>query len=181
MNQQCVVGVFENVAGARPTLHELEQAGFSKDDVSLVTSCVEGQSENPEMLEFGDKSASRAVQGASAGGLVGFLLGSPLLLLPGVGPILIAGPIMLGSMAGGFLGAMAGWGVDAGNLKKYDQQVREGAVLVIVQGAPDDVARAQQILRDSSATEVNLHAKSSTDSPEIDDRPAQASTHQPSL
>jgi len=174
MDQQCVVGVFDSLSTTRSILEKLEQAGYSDAQVSLVTSSVENQVKDEEMLEYGDKSGVKAAKGAGMGGLVGLLLGSPLLLIPGVGPLLIAGPLAMGltgGIVGGFMGAMAGWGVEPDNLAKYEQKVQDGAVLIVVQGAPDEVARAHGILSEEPTAEVFLHAKSSTDSPEVDDRP----------
>jgi len=171
MDQQCVVGVFNDPSSARQALAALEKAGFSHEHVSLVTSNVKEQVEDEEMLEFGDQAAERAVTGAGIGGLVGFLLSSPLLMAPGIGPVLVAGPIAVGGIVGGFLGAMTGWGVEPNNVQKYQQLVQQGAELIVVQGDPVAVVRAHAILEEESAAEVYLHAQSSTDSPEIDDRP----------
>jgi hypothetical protein len=173
MNQQCVVGVMESLGDARAVLERLEQAGFTEDQVSLVTSNVEKQLEDEEMLEYGDTTGAKAAKGAGIGGLVGFLLGTPILMIPGVGPLLIAGPLAMGvtgGIVGGFLGSMVGWGIEPDNLEKYEAKVREGAVLVVVEGAPDEVVRAHGILSEGPAVEVNMHMKSGVDSPEIDDR-----------
>lgn len=174
MAQQCVVGIFSALDAARPALEALEQENYSDKQVSLVTSSVEKQVENEEMLEYGDKGAEKAAKGAGVGGLIGMLLGAPLLMVPGVGPLVIAGPLamgMTGGIVGGFLGAMSGWGVEPENVEKYQQKVTDGAVLIVVEGPPDEVARAHEILSANSPEEVRLHAKSGTDSPGIDDRP----------
>lgn len=173
MDQQCVVGVFESLPTARAMLERLEEAGYSHDQVSLVTTSVEKQVEDEEMLEYGDTSGVKAAKGAGMGGLAGLILGSPLLMIPGVGPLLIAGPLAMGltgGIVGGFMGAMTGWGVEPDNLAMYEQKVRDGEVLIVVQGAPDEVARAHGILSEGPVQEVRLHARSSDDSPEIDDR-----------
>jgi hypothetical protein len=66
---------------------------------------------------------------------------------------------------------MSGWGVEPENVEKYQQKVTEGAVLIVVEGPPDEVARAHELLSAHSPEEVRLHARSGTDSPEVDDRP----------
>lgn len=173
MDQQCVVGIFKNLEAAQPALENLEQENFSEKQVSLVTTSVVGQVENEEMLEYGDKGAMKAAKGAGMGGLVGMLLGAPMLMVPGIGPLVVAGPLamgMTGGIVGGFLGAMTGWGVEPENVEKYQQMVTEGAVLIVVEGPPDEVARAHELLSANSPEEVRLHAKSGTDSPEVDDR-----------
>jgi uncharacterized membrane protein len=173
MNQQCVVGIFSDLNATRSALEALEKENFTEKQVSLVTSSVENQVKNEEMLEYGDKGAMKAAKGAGMGGLVGMLLGAPMLMVPGVGPLVVAGPLAMGltgGIVGGFLGAMTGWGVEPDNVEKYQQMVTEGAVLIVVEGPPDEVARAHELLSAHSPDEVRLHAKSGTDSPEVDDR-----------
>jgi hypothetical protein len=174
MAQQCVVGVFGSRNLTRVVIEGLEQAGFSEEQVSLVTTNVEQQVENEEMLDYGDKSAEKATKGAGMGGLAGLLLGAPLMMIPGIGPLIVAGPLamaMTGGIVGGFLGAMVGWGVEPNNVEMYQKKVQEGSVLIVVHGAPDEVARAHDLLSSHSPDEVHLHAKSGTDSPEVDDLP----------
>jgi hypothetical protein len=121
-------------------------------------------------MSRGDISERTAIGGAALGGLMGFLLASPLLMIPGLGPVLIAGPIaagMTGAIVGGFLGGMAGWGVHADRIQEYEEKVRAGSALVVVSGEPDDVATAKQILEETEAQEVHLHA-TSADAREID-------------
>ncbi len=172
MFRQSVVGVYESLSDARAALEVLDQAGFSQDEVSFVTSNVEKQTDDAEVLEYGDMSADRAAKGAGVGALVGGLLGSPLLMVPGIGPLLMAGPIAAGGVVGGLMGAMAGWGVTPDNIEEYQQLVRKGEVIIVVQGPPDRVVHAHELLNDTSAKQVHLHAKTSTDAPEIDGRPA---------
>ncbi len=171
MYRQCVVGIYDSLKDARPALESLEKEEYSQDDVSLVTTSVDREVENPEMLEYGDASGERAATGAGVGALVGALVGSPLLIVPGIGPLLMAGPIATGGVVGGLVGAMTGWGVEPDNVQSYEERIKQGAVLIFVQGPPDRVARAHEILSDTPAQEVRLHAKTSADSPEIDDRP----------
>ncbi len=171
MYRQCVVAVYAKLSEARSALEALEHAGYSPENVSLVTSSVERQIENTEALEYGDKSAERGAAGAGVGALIGGLLGSPLLMVPGIGPLLMAGPIAAGGVVGGLTGAMTGWGVKPDNLAEYDELVRQGDVIIVVEGPPDRVAQAHELLNETSAKQVHMHAKTSADHPEIDDRP----------
>lgn len=171
MYRQCVVGVFRVLDEARDALASLDRAGFSQEQVSLVTSNVAKQVEHEEMLDYGDQTERRAAAGAGVGGLVGLLVASPLLTVPGIGPVLMAGPIAAGGIVGGFLGAMIGWGVEPHNVERYQELVREGAVLVVVEGKPDEVAEAQRILGDSQAEAVHLHATSADEPAEREETP----------
>jgi uncharacterized membrane protein len=166
LNQQCVVAVFDSLEAAKEALAELETAKIPADCVSLVTNSVERQTPQTETMQYGDDTASDAAKGAGAGGLLGLLLGAPLLAIPGVGLMLVAGPLAMGitgAIVGGFLGSMAGWGVGEDHVAAYEQQVREGAVLIVINGDPQEVAESQGILQESRAQSVDLHAKTSAD------------------
>ncbi len=167
LNQQCVVAVFDSLTVAKEALNALESAKIPADCVSLVTHSVEGQTPQTETMQYGDDTASDAAKGAGVGGLFGLLLGAPLLAIPGIGLMLIGGPLAMGitgAIVGGFLGSMAGWGVSEDHVAEYEKQVTEGAVLIVVNGDPQEVATAQGVLQESGAQSVDLHAKTSADS-----------------
>jgi len=166
MARQCVVGIYETLDAAKQAIETLEQSNFPSEQVSLVTHSVERQVPEEEELQYGDQAQTDAAKGAGIGGLVGVLLGAPLLAIPGIGPVLLAGPIaagMTGAIVGGFLGALTGWGVHEDQVAEYEEKVREGATLVVADGDPQEVAEAQRTLKETDATRVDLHAKTSAD------------------
>jgi uncharacterized membrane protein len=174
MFHDCVVAVYDSLDKARHAIQMLEEAHVPHDRISLVTHDIHRQVDDERTMQFGDKSESNAFKGAGFGGLFGLLLGAPLLAIPGVGPILLAGPLaagITGAIVGGFLGSMSGWGVHTDHIREYEHRVRAGAVLVVVNGTPQEVADAQRALQDTHAEEVVLHAKASDETPEVDDRP----------
>ena len=173
MVQESVVAVFSTFSAAQHAVQTLEAAGFPADKISLVTHSVNRQVSEKETLQSGDETEHNAAKGAGIGGVIGLLLGAPLLAIPGIGPVLVAGPLaagMTGALVGGFLGAMSGWGVHEDHVRQYQEQVRGGSMLVVAQGDPQEVAFAKGILDQSHAEEVHLHAPTGDDSPEIDDR-----------
>lgn len=166
MPSQCVVAVYDSFPLASSAIHALENSEFPADQVSLVTHDVEKEVPRTEPMQYGDDTHRDAAKGAGVGGLLGLLLGAPLLAIPGIGPMLIAGPLavgMTGAIVGGFLGSMVGWGVHADHVAEYEKKVREGALLVVASGDPDDVALAQRVLQATDARSVDLHAKTSAD------------------
>ena len=176
MFHECVVAVYKSLDEAKAAVQKLEEAHFRHDQVSLVTHSVRGQIEGDDerTLQFGDNSERNAVKGAGIGGLFGLLLGAPLLAIPGLGAVLLAGPLaagITGAIVGGFLGSMSGWGVHPNHIREYEQRVRAGAILVVVNGTPQEIAEAQRLLQDTHAEEVVLHAQASDETAEVDDRP----------
>jgi len=166
MPRQCVVAVLDSLSDAKAAIERLESSGVSEDAISLVTKHVEEELPETKPLEYGDDTQRDIAKGAGAGGLLGVLLGAPLLAIPGVGLVLAAGPIaagLTGAVLGGFLGAMTGWGVSKGHVGEYEEKVREGASLVVVMGDPATVAEAETLLKESPASSVDLHAETSAD------------------
>jgi hypothetical protein len=93
-------------------------------------------------------------------------------MIPGVGPLLVAGPLaagLTGGILGGFLGAMRGWGAHADRVQQYESQVRQGKLLVVANGDPKQTIEAQRVLMETHAEDVHLHARTSADAPEVDD------------
>ncbi|QDU94429.1 DUF1269 domain-containing protein [Lignipirellula cremea] len=166
MSGQCVVAVFPNLAAAVKGVRIVEDAGVPHHCVSLVQRDVSKEAAHPEDMQHGDMAENRAAEGAGLGGLLGLLLGAPLLMIPGVGLVLAAGPIaagLTGAMVGGFLGSMSGWGVPDNHIAEYEEQVREGSVLVIIDSNPEELARAANLLQESEATAIDTHVETSAD------------------
>jgi hypothetical protein len=173
MANECIVGVFESVPEAQLAAHILDRAGLGKEHLSLVVRHLDASSEVGKELSLGDDSSRNAVIGATLGGLAGVVGDAAIFLVTGLGAIIVAGPILatMGAIVGAFLGGMEGWGIHKVHIHKYEKLVEEGKVLVVVNGDPKQLEEANRILRQTAAIEVELHAASSTDATEIDDRP----------
>jgi hypothetical protein len=177
MTEHCIVGVFRTLEDAKAAIRGLEQLHISPEKISLVAHSVQRELPNKQPLKPGDDTERTAAKGAGLGGLVGLLLGAPLLMIPGVGPVLLAGPLatgITGAIVGGFLGAMRGWGVHHDHVIDYEQKVKKGFTLVVVNGTPDMLAEAKKMMHSAEAQEVHLHEPDSADAPHIDDRPINA-------
>ncbi len=173
MTNECVVGVFDSMTAAETAVHILDRAGFAPDHVSIVARHVDPASNVGQELTQGDDSMRDAVVGATLGGLVGIVSDVALFVITGIGVIVMAGPLLAatGAVVGAFLGTMEGWGVHHRHIHDYETLVREGKVLVVVDGQPKEVAEAERMLRQTDAARVHLHAQSGDDATEIDDRP----------
>jgi hypothetical protein len=167
MSQDCVVAVYESFAKAKEAVQALENSTFPSEQVSFVTHSVTEELPQEDSLQYGDKTERNAARGAGVGGLIGMLLGTPLVTVGGLGAVLIAGPIatgLAGAIVGGLLGAMTGWGVHADHVHRYEKKVSEGALLVVANGDPQQVAEATKVLQQTDADEIHLHAETSADS-----------------
>lgn len=157
-----VVAVFEDRESARRALDDLHAAGFSEEEVGLMTrDHVEGPG-HVETHSQGSKADEGAAAGVIAGAGVGGLwaIGIAAGLLPAIGPV-IAGGIFTGLLAsaavgaavGGVVGALIGLGIPEEQARVYEQEVREGRTLVTVHATSPEAARA--VLERHGA--VNIH------------------------
>ncbi len=104
----------------------------------------------------GDVAKSGAKVGAWTGGLFGLLVGAAFLILPGVGPVVIAGPLaaallggiegaMAGAAFGGLTGALVGLGISKDKAIRYESQVKAGKFLVTLRGDGPQIERAKSL------------------------------------
>lgn len=170
---ECAIAVYPSQSEAEAAVQILAKAGLGPEHVSLVKRHVDPDSKTADKLSMGDDSLHDAAIGGALGGLAGTVGAATMISVTGVGLILMTGPLvaLTGVIVGAFLGAMRGWGLHDTHIKRYEDLVEQGHVLVAVCGDPDQVERADKLLHQTKASEVKLHAKTSAESPEIDDRP----------
>jgi uncharacterized membrane protein len=145
-----VVGLYDDFAAARQVVEELNRAGFDRQNISLVAS--DRDKVYAEELQA-EGAVAGALAGGALGGLGGVLLGLGALAIPGVGPIIAAGPIAagltgaaIGAAAGGLLGALASWGIPEEEAGYYAEGVRRGGTLVGVTVEESQVDRVKAIM-----------------------------------
>jgi hypothetical protein len=159
-----VVGVFDNIHDANSAVSALENAGFSRDDISVIAN--KNASAEYERTEQGktDKTsvvASDAGIGAALGGVGGLLWSFAALAIPGVGPVLALGPLAaalggagIGAVAGGIIGALTESGIPESEASNYAEVVRRGQVLVSVRTDGMRADQAREILDDYGPLDV---------------------------
>jgi hypothetical protein len=170
MDAECVVAVYGSLKKAEQAVHILRRADFPTNQISLVAAESEPTPELVEQLKMGDDSIRDAAIGAGLGGAMGAVAGIGAMLVSGLGVVFLVGPIggaVFGATVGAFLGSFAGWGVHKEGIRHYEECISNGKVLVIAHGNPLEMDNAERILRETNAAEVNLHARTSADSPEI--------------
>jgi hypothetical protein len=141
LEARTVVAVFDDVAAAEAAAGALHRRGLSDADISLVR---QGEETPPPQSADETKSGAGTVAGASAGAVVGGALGLVALAIPGVGPLLAAGPIAValggavaGGAVGGLMGSFAGLGIPTDEAEAYEAAVRSGSAVLAVK-VPDE-------------------------------------------
>ena len=123
-------------------------------ELSIVGRDFQVTEEPIGFVSAGDYAKAGAETGAWFGGLFGLFVGAALLILPGVGPIVVAGPLaaaflagiegtVAGTALGSLAGALIGWGVPKDRALKYETQVKGGKFLVVARGNAEVVAHAR--------------------------------------
>jgi hypothetical protein len=170
-----VFGIYATADGAERAVNSLIDDGFSSQDVSVL---MPDQRSTREFAHHKDtKAPEGATAGATAGGVVGgalgVLIGLGALAVPGVGPLLAAGPIVAGlaglgagGAVGGLIGALAGMGIPEYEARRYEGRVKDGGILLSVHcETPGEILRARELLTSTGATDIASSAESPGASP----------------
>lgn len=185
MADQSTVAVYETLAQAEAAVRALDQDRYPITQVSIVAQNLETEKEVRGFITAGDVAMQGIGTGAWYGGVFGLLMGGAFLMVPGFGPLVVAGSLAaallgavhgaaFGAAGGGLLGALVGWGVSRDHVIKYEDHVKGGKYLLVAHGNAEEVARAQDILRGSAATELNRHTEGSIESTATAAAPAHA-------
>jgi uncharacterized membrane protein len=148
MTNTTVIGLFRDHTEAQAAIHDLENDGFLRKDISLVArdGAVDPAGHDVEL-------GSGTAKGAAIGGAAGAMLGLAALAIPGIGPILALGPLAaaltgagVGAATGSMVGALSDMGVPEHESHFYEASLREGGSLVVVHAGVDTAERAQSVL-----------------------------------
>ena len=165
-----VVQSFKTETDASEAIRDLQAAGFTADDISIVAK--DKEMARGVAADTGTEAAEGAVTGLVAGGVLGgvvaALAGASAIALPGVGWV-IGGTllgVLIGGAAGAITGGLIGMGIPEHEAKHYNERYKAGDVIVSVVGG-DREAEARRILqRDSTAnfgSGYDLSMRGSTD------------------
>jgi hypothetical protein len=166
-----VIGLMENLGAAQAAVRELVDSGVPRDDIGFMANERHAVPSSAALNEAeGSHTASSALAGAGTGAALGGIAGLALALaplaIPGIGPILAAGPIAaalagagIGAVAGGVIGSLTHLGVPEEEAHYYAEAVRRGGILVTV--AADSEAQADlavAILKRQGAVDIDERA-----------------------
>jgi hypothetical protein len=159
-----VFGIYKSAEHAERAVDSLIAAGFPSANISVLLP------DSSSTKEFAHQKDTKAPEGATAGvttggvigGTLGVLAGIGALAIPGVGPLIAAGPIMaglaglgVGGAVGGLVGALVGMGIPEYEAKRYEGQVKDGGTLLSVHcDTSDQVSRAKDLLKSTGATDI---------------------------
>lgn len=161
MTHPLVLALFPSPAAAAAGARAVHAIGVTRDRISIVSRNHDEEGVLAEQMDAtpgADIEDSRSA--ARLGELSGHVLAAIALVLPGIGPIVAAGPLSAGlgeaagHVAGGVASALSGAGVSASRAEALQQAVEGGAVLIGVHAEAGSVTAIQEALAASGATQV---------------------------
>jgi len=179
--KKTVIGIVESRTSAEVIVDSLRAAGFDNADISALLPDKRGTKDFAH--ENNTKAPEGAVAGVGAGGVIGgtlgLLAGIGALAIPGVGPLIAAGPLMAtlsgaaaGAAVGGVAGALIGLGIPEIEAKRYEGKLQGGNILLAVHvDDGDEEKAATRILKDSGATDVKTTGEASVPRRDKEGRP----------
>jgi hypothetical protein len=175
-----VFGIYKREQDAGDAVNRLRAAGFRSADVAILVAQNAGNKDLS--LDKATKAPEGAVTGAGSGailgGALGWLAAVGVLAIPGVGPFIVAGPLLsllagvgAGGAVGGVAGALIGAGTPEYEAKRYEGRVHGGHVLVSVHcDNAAWTASAREILKQTGAEDISSTSEASGDF-DTSDRP----------
>jgi len=171
--EDAVVAAFDSHLEAEAAIKELQQAGIDLKRLSIIGKDFRTEERAVGFYASGDRMQVWGAQGALWGSLWGMLVGGAFFLVPGVGPLVVLGPLagwiagaLEGAVVGGAGGVLAAGlsslGVPEASVVKYELEVKAGKFLVIVHGGPALVEQARSVLARAGALHVDAHAALTT-------------------
>lgn len=162
-----VIGLMDNLGDAQAVVRELVESGIARDDIGFMANQKHQLPGTADLNESeGSGTLAGAGTGAALGGMAGLALALAPLAIPGLGPILAAGPIAaalagagLGALAGGLIGSLTNLGVPEEEAHYYAEAVRRGGIVITV--ATDKAAQARvavAIMRRHGAVDIDQRA-----------------------
>jgi hypothetical protein len=168
LNENSVIALFDQHTQAEEGVRELQEAGFDMKSLSIVGKGYHTDENVVGYYTTGDRMKYWGANGAFWGGIWGLLFGSAFFMIPGIGPLVAAGPIVAwivaalegAAVVGGLSAIGAGLysiGIPEKSILKYETSLKAGKFMLLVHGTADQVTRAKAILASAGASETQLH------------------------
>src|SRR6185503_19979780 len=166
--------IFPSRSEAEIAVNQLTAAGFSSQDVSVLMADKSGTRDfaTEKNTKAPEGTTTGAGVGGTVGGAIGLLASIGAIAIPGVAPLIGAGPIMatlagvgVGGTVGGVIGTLVGMGIPEYEAKRYEGRVKDGGILVSVHcDSSDEVSRAKDILKQAGGEDVASSGEKSVSS-----------------
>lgn len=169
MTNQAVYAIATSETLANRIVDRLIESGFSTDDIAVLFP------DNEATQDFSDEKdtlvpegvATGAASGGVLGGTLGLLVGIGALAIPGIGPLIAAGPLLstfsgaaAGATVGGIAGGLIGLGIPESKAQRYESRISDGDILIsVIIDTSDEAYRATDVMKHAGAEDVSVTSK----------------------
>ena len=154
------LGIFDGRDQAERSVQELRNKGFDQEISVVARDENQEDSSGLSMNSGADSTMDGISTGGVLGGIAGLAAGAGALFVPGIGPLLAAGPIagiLSGAVTGGIAGGLIDWGIPAEESRHFEEDIKQGKTLVAVHGSGPKLDGAAHILRQHGAHDVKSY------------------------
>jgi uncharacterized membrane protein len=163
-----IVAVYQTHGEAEGAIQELQRAGFDMKKLSIVGKDYHTEEHVVGYYNTGDRMKYWGKLGAFWGGIWGLLIGAAFFFVPGIGPVLVAGPLaawIVGALEGAAVvgglsaigAALFSIGIPKDSVLKYDVALKANQFLLVGHGSAEEVAKARDILARTKPMQLDVH------------------------
>jgi hypothetical protein len=163
-----VIAVYNSHTEAEQAVSKLGAASFDIKKISIIGKDYHTEENVVGYYTTGDRMKSWGGIGAFWGGIWGLLVGAGFFLIPGVGPVLVAGPFLAAligalesaAVVGGVSALAAGLvslGIPKDSAIKYEAEIKADKFVLVVHGTGEELERAHAILATTSPLSIETH------------------------
>ena len=168
-DKSAVIAIYDTHVEAEEAVRELQKSGYDMQKLSIVGKDYQTEEEVVGYYTTGDRMKAWGKSGAFWGGLWGLLFGSAFFMIPGIGPLLAAGPLVawiIGALEGAVvvggvsaLGAgLYSIGIPKDSIIEYETQVKMGKYIIIAHGSPEEVNKTKDTIAATKHQGMNEHS-----------------------
>jgi hypothetical protein len=168
MNDQTVIAIYPTHPGAEAAVKALQEAGFDMKKLSIVGRDYHTEEHVVGYYNTGDRMKAWGKIGAFWGWIWGCLFGSAFILIPGIGPLFVAGPLvgwLVGALesaavVGGMsaLGAaIFGLGIPKDSILQYETALKTDKFVLIAHGSAAELTQAKEIVARTNPESLQHH------------------------
>lgn len=162
------VGIFNSHEDAESAVKQLQASGYDMKKLSVVGKNYHTEEHVVGYYNTGERIATWGKYGLFWGWIWGLLFGSAFFIIPGLGPVMVGGPLVswiIGALETAFVtggltalgGALASIGIPEDSVIQYEAALKADKFILIVHGSIDEVVKAKNILMENKAQEASVH------------------------
>ena len=163
-----IVAIYPTHTAAEAAVKELQQSGFDMKKLSIVGRDFHTEEHVVGYYNAGDRMKSWGTMGAFWGWIWGCLFGSAFFFIPGIGPLLVAGPLVVwivgalesAAVVGGLSALGAGLfslGIPKDSILKYETALKTDKFVVVAHGSMDEITHAKEVLDRTKPETLESH------------------------